>query len=84
MTANSALVLTDELTPVRGRFRRHVLSPVIWLSFVVIAGVLAMAVFGALLARRALLLSIWRLLLPSRLARTGWGPTRSAGTCSPG
>jgi peptide/nickel transport system permease protein len=50
VTANSALVLPDELSPVGGRVRRHVVSPVIWLSFVVIAGVLAMAVFGALLA----------------------------------
>jgi peptide/nickel transport system permease protein len=50
VTANSALVLTEELTPAGGRFRRHVVSPVIWVSFVVIAGVLAMAVFGALLA----------------------------------
>ena len=50
MTANSALVLADDLTPLGGRVRRHLVSPVIWLSFVVIAGVLAMAVFGALLA----------------------------------
>jgi peptide/nickel transport system permease protein len=50
MTANSALVLAEELTPVSGRARRRVVSPVIWLSFVVVAGVLLMAVFGALLA----------------------------------
>jgi peptide/nickel transport system permease protein len=50
VTANSALVLPEEMQPVRGRVRRHVVSPVIWLSFIVIAGVLAMAVFGALLA----------------------------------
>jgi peptide/nickel transport system permease protein len=50
VTANSALVLADDLTPLSGRVRGHLVSPVIWLSFVVIAGVLAMAVFGALLA----------------------------------
>jgi peptide/nickel transport system permease protein len=50
VTANSALVLPEEIQPVRGRVRRHVVSPVIWLSFIVIAGVLAMALFGALLA----------------------------------
>jgi peptide/nickel transport system permease protein len=50
MTANSALVLAEELTPVSGRARRRVVSPVIWLSFVIVAGVLLMAVFGALLA----------------------------------
>lgn len=50
MTANSALVLSEEIQPVRGRVRRHAVSPVIWLSFIVVAGVLAMAVFGALLA----------------------------------
>lgn len=50
MTANSALVLGEEIQQVGGRVRRHAVSPVILLSFVVIAGVLAMAVFGALLA----------------------------------
>jgi peptide/nickel transport system permease protein len=50
VTANSALVLPEEIQPVRGRVRRHAVSPVIWLSFVIVAGVLAMAVFGALLA----------------------------------
>jgi peptide/nickel transport system permease protein len=50
LTANTALVLPEEIQPVRGRVRRHAVSPVIWLSFIVIAGVLAMAIFGALLA----------------------------------
>jgi peptide/nickel transport system permease protein len=50
VTANSALVLAEELTPVSGRARRRVVSPVIWLSFLIVAGVLLMAVFGALLA----------------------------------
>jgi peptide/nickel transport system permease protein len=50
VTANSALVLAEEVTPVSGRARRRVVSPVIWLSFLIVAGVLLMAVFGALLA----------------------------------
>lgn len=50
MTANTALVLAEERQEVGGRVRRRVVSPVIWLSFVVVAGVLVMAVFGVLLA----------------------------------
>ncbi len=51
MTANPALVLAEELTPVRGRSSAATYCPrSIWLSFVVIAGVLVMAIFGALLA----------------------------------
>jgi peptide/nickel transport system permease protein len=50
VTANTVLVLTDERQDVRGRGRRLLASPVIWLAFIVIAGVLVMAVFGALLA----------------------------------
>jgi peptide/nickel transport system permease protein len=50
VTANTALVLAEDIRPVGGRFRRHAVSPVIWLSFVVVAGVLVMAVLGALLA----------------------------------
>lgn len=50
MTANTALVLAEELPEVGTRARRRVPSPVIWLSFVVVAGVLLMAVFGTLLA----------------------------------
>jgi peptide/nickel transport system permease protein len=50
VTANSALVLASEIQQVGGRGRRHVVSPVIWLSFVIVAGVLVMAVLGALLA----------------------------------
>jgi peptide/nickel transport system permease protein len=50
VTTNTALVLAEERREPGGRARRRVVSPVIWLSFLVIAGVLAMAVFGALLA----------------------------------
>lgn len=50
MTANTVLVLTDERQDVRGRGRRLLASPVIWLAFIIVAGVLVMAVFGALLA----------------------------------
>ena len=50
MTANTALVLAEELPEVGTRGRRRVPSPIIWLSFVVVAGVLLMAVFGTLLA----------------------------------
>lgn len=50
MTANTALVLAEERQEAGGRVRRRVVTPVIWLSFVVVAGVLMMAVFGALLA----------------------------------
>jgi peptide/nickel transport system permease protein len=49
VTANTVLVLAEE-QKVGGRARRSAVSPVIWLSFVVVAGVLVMAVFGALLA----------------------------------
>jgi peptide/nickel transport system permease protein len=50
VTANTALVPAEELPEVGTRGRRRVPSPVIWLSFVVVAGVLLMAVFGTLLA----------------------------------
>jgi peptide/nickel transport system permease protein len=50
MTTNTALVLAEERREPGGRARRRVVSPVIWLSFLVIAGVLVMAVFGVLLA----------------------------------
>ena len=50
MTTNTALVLAEERREPGGRARRRLVSPVIWLSFLVIAGVLAMAVFGMLLA----------------------------------
>jgi peptide/nickel transport system permease protein len=50
VTANTVLVLTDERQEARGRGRRLLASPVIWLAFIVVAGVLVMAVFGALLA----------------------------------
>ncbi len=50
MTASSALVLPEELAQPGRRARRRLRSPVIWLSFVIMAGVLVMAIFGALLA----------------------------------
>jgi peptide/nickel transport system permease protein len=50
VTTNTALVLAEERREPGGRARRRLVSPVIWLSFLVIAGVLAMAVFGMLLA----------------------------------
>ncbi len=50
MTADTVLVLAEEKQQAGSRSRRRVASPVIWLSFLVVAGVLAMAIFGALLA----------------------------------
>jgi peptide/nickel transport system permease protein len=50
VTANTVLVLTDERQDLLGRGRRLLASPVIWLAFIIMAGVLVMAVFGALLA----------------------------------
>ena len=50
MTANTALVLAEELPEAGTRGRRRMPGPIIWLSFVVVAGVLLMAVFGSLLA----------------------------------
>jgi peptide/nickel transport system permease protein len=50
VTANTVLVLAEERQQLRGRARRLLASPVIWLAFAVAAGVLVMAVFGALLA----------------------------------
>jgi peptide/nickel transport system permease protein len=50
VTANTALVLAEERREPGGRGRRRAVSPVIWLSFLVIAGVLVIAVFGMLLA----------------------------------
>ena len=49
MTANTVLVLGEERPAASGR-RRRAVSPIIWLSLLVVAGVLAMAVFGAILA----------------------------------
>jgi peptide/nickel transport system permease protein len=49
VTANTVLTLAEERQGVSGR-RRRTVSPVIWLSFFVVAGVLVMAVFGTLLA----------------------------------
>ena len=49
MTANTALVLAEERREAGGR-PPPCRSPVIWLSLLVVAGVLVMAVFGALLA----------------------------------
>jgi peptide/nickel transport system permease protein len=48
MTANTVLVLGEELQ--EAGVRRRVGSPIIWLSVLVVAGVLLMAVFGAILA----------------------------------
>lgn len=50
MTANTVFVLAEESPEVGGRVRHRIVSPVIWLCVVVVAGVLLMAVFGALLA----------------------------------
>jgi len=50
MTANTVLVVAEERQQPGGRAHRRLGSPVIWVSFVVVAGVLVMAVFGALLA----------------------------------
>lgn len=49
MTANTVLVLAEEGQETARR-RRGAMSPVIWLSVIVVAGVLVMAVFGVLLA----------------------------------
>ncbi len=48
MTANTVF-LAEERQEAAGR-RRRAISPIIWLSFLVVAGVLVMAVFGTLLA----------------------------------
>lgn len=50
MTANTVLVLGEEGQAAGRRPRRRALAPVISVSFVVVAGVLVMAAFGALLA----------------------------------
>lgn len=50
MTANTVLTLAEERQAAAGRTRRRAVSPVIWLSFFIVAGVLVMALFGALLA----------------------------------
>ncbi|HEX6931803.1 MAG TPA: ABC transporter permease [Streptosporangiaceae bacterium] len=49
MTANTVFVLAEERQEAGGR-RRRAISPIIWLSLLVVAGVLVMAVFGTLLA----------------------------------
>lgn len=50
MTTNTVFVLAEERQEASGRARRRAVSPVIWLSIFVVAGVLAMAIFGTLLA----------------------------------
>ena len=50
MTANTVLVLGEERQEAGRRRRRRSVSPIIWLSLLVVAGVLVMAVFGTLLA----------------------------------
>jgi peptide/nickel transport system permease protein len=50
VTANTVLTLAEERQEASRRRRRRAVSPVIWLSFFVVAGVLVMAVFGTLLA----------------------------------
>lgn len=50
MTADPVMVLTEERNVRGARTRRRVLSPIVWVSLVVMAGVLVMAIFGALLA----------------------------------
>lgn len=50
MTADPVMVLAEERRELGARPRRRVLSPIVWLSLVVMAGVLVMAIFGAALA----------------------------------
>ena len=50
MTANTVLVLADERPETTRRGRRRVVAPLIWLSFLIVAGVLVMAALGTLLA----------------------------------
>ncbi len=50
MTADPAMVLAEERQVPGAGARRRRGSPIVWLSIVVMAGVLAMALFGALLA----------------------------------
>src|SRR3984957_18169363 len=50
MTADPVMVLAEERRAPGARARRRLGSPIVWLSIVVMAGVLAMAIFGAVLA----------------------------------
>jgi peptide/nickel transport system permease protein len=50
VTADPVMVLAEERQVSGARARRRVRSPIVWLSIVVMAGVLVMAIFGALLA----------------------------------
>jgi len=50
VTANTVLVLADERPETTRRGRRRVVAPLIWLSFLIVAGVLVMAALGTLLA----------------------------------
>src|ERR1700722_14886787 len=50
MTADPAMVLAESRQAPGAAARRRLGSPIVWLSIVVMAGVLAMAIFGALLA----------------------------------
>jgi peptide/nickel transport system permease protein len=50
VTANTVLVLADDRPEAPRRGRRHVVAPVIWVSLLIVAGVLLMAVVGAALA----------------------------------
>src|SRR5262249_17047590 len=50
VTANTVLVVAEERPEAGRRGRMHVVAPVIWLSGLVVAGVLLMATVGAALA----------------------------------
>jgi peptide/nickel transport system permease protein len=50
VTADPVMVLAEERRVSGARARRRVRSPIVWVSIVVMAGVLVMAIFGALLA----------------------------------
>jgi peptide/nickel transport system permease protein len=50
MTADPAMVLAESRQAPGAGARRRLGSPIVWLSIVVMAGVLVMAIFGALLA----------------------------------
>ncbi|HXS62463.1 MAG TPA: ABC transporter permease [Streptosporangiaceae bacterium] len=50
MTADPVMVLAESRKALGARARSRVRSPIVWLSIVVMAGVLVMAIFGALIA----------------------------------
>lgn len=50
MTADPVMVLAEERQVPGARARRRIRSPIVWLSIVVMACVLVMAIFGAILA----------------------------------